>query len=170
MKNHVSELPNRWLPLVSPLLSPLSLRRRAAHLSRSPASTAEKKVTTRSIAWNGKQKRRKALPPSSSKKRKKLGEVVYFVFSLPLLFLSYLLSCFVCGRVSEYLGTTWQTHKTDYTSYYIWYIDVLPTDKYFVLVPCNFIVFGPGSHPSLLRGHPIEHGARILTGLARIFV
>ena len=45
----------------------------------------------------------KALPLSSSKKRKKLGEVVYFVFSLPSLFLSYLvLSCFICGRVSEY--------------------------------------------------------------------
>ena len=67
------------------------------------------------------------------------------------------------AALSEYLGTTWQTHKTDYTSYYIWYIDVLPTDKYFVLIPCNFIAFGPGSHPSLLHGHPIEHSARMLT-------
>ena len=53
------------------------------HLSRSPPSTVEKKVTTRSIAQNGKWKKRGALPPPSSKK-KSSGKVTGHFLLFPL--------------------------------------------------------------------------------------
>ena len=136
---------------MSPLLSPLSLRRCAAHSSRSPASTVEKKVTTRSTAQNGKQKRREALLLSSSKKRKKLGEVVYFVFSLPLLFLSYLvLSCFVCGRVSEYwplCGKLTRLIVVIIFDILMFYLQINSSYSYPVILSCLDLV---RTHPSIV--------------------
>jgi len=40
-------------------------------------------------------------------------------------------------------------------------------DKYFVVVPCIIIAFGPGLHPSTHRGHPDRLSTRILTASAR---
>ena len=83
-------------------------------LSRSPASTVEKKVITKSIARNGKPMKQKALPLLSLKKRSKLGEVTGYVSLYSLCFLFYfILTILLCLWESvRYWMPTWQTHKT----------------------------------------------------------